>query len=134
MGWARTGRSGTGGGGLWLSLLALLAIVLVPPGYMVGQSAGQGGPELVICSGHGPLALHTDAAGHPVKPSKAGADTPCAFAGHGVASSVAPVAAPMPRTAWFLVPVIGRLGELTPGRGLAAPPPPAQAPPAASRI
>lgn len=119
----------SGGGRGWFIALAALALmmqVLVPRGFMVATDAGA--PQLVICTGHGPLVL-ADPHRHPAKAPKPGADTPCAFSAHGAATppplhvAVASVgftpAAPPPALAF----------DLAPGRGLAAPPPPSHAPP-----
>jgi hypothetical protein len=120
------GRSAAFGrqGFITLAALALMVQILVPRGFMVTSATA--GPSLVICTGHGPLVL---AAG-PGKPGKAPRpDTPCAFAIHGGAGAP-------------LVPLLGlaariecaaiistAVSDLAPGRGLAAPPPPSQAPP-----
>lgn len=114
------------GRGLALSLLALMIQILVPAGYMMAD--GPSGPSLVICTGHGPLRSAQDP-GHPGKAPSSQPDAPCAFAGHA--------AAPIPPAGVILTaaPIradrapIQRLWDLTPGRGLAAPPPPAVGPP-----
>jgi hypothetical protein len=114
--------------GLALALLAVLVAVLVPPGYMT--AAGAGGPSLVICTGHGPLTLAPGDQKGSHKAPKARPNSLCAFTGHGVAvtDGSAPVVAVRFRA---VAPAIQRiLADLTPGRGLAAPPPPSQAPPA----
>jgi hypothetical protein len=53
----------------------------------------------------------------------------CGFAGHGIglALSMAPPAATA--VAWSVPDLIAVNADLAPGRGLAAPPPPSQAPP-----
>lgn len=108
-----------------LAVLALLIRIVCPPGVMVSD-VGRDGPALVICTGHGPMALKTGHDG-PTRPS---ADQTCPF-------SAAQAAAPPP-----LMVRVGGAAErfapqprlivaahVVPGRGLAAPPPPAQAPP-----
>ncbi len=113
------------GRGFALSLVALLLQVLVPSGYMV-QSGSQG-PALVICTGHGPLRA-TDLR-HPAKAPPTRPDAPCVFAGHGVLATPA-TAFVLPATAISYDAAPERqLQDLGPGRGLAAPPPPAQGPP-----
>lgn len=99
--------------------------VAAPPGFMF--AAPGSGFSLVICTGHGPLTL--DLPDHKGAPSKSKSDAPCAFAGHAA-----------PPTPAFGAPLIGSAFsqraeldlprfDLVPGRGLAAPPPPAQGPP-----
>ena len=110
-----------------LAALALVMQVLIPQGFMVGHSAA--GPELVICTGHGPLVVATK---HPpAKAPNSRADAPCALSAHGAA-------APPPQPAGAIAvafaparqPAIVAF-DLTPGRGLATPPPPSRGPPAA---
>ena len=111
-----------------LAFIALGLMVLAPPGYMVArQPAGQS-LAIVICTGHGPLSLVTP---NPLKapPAKSRADGPCAFTGHS--------APPAPSSADAVAVAVVRPAltsdrmpaDVQPGRGLAAPPPPAQAPP-----
>lgn len=122
--WLRAGL-----GWRWFIALAVLALflqVLVPPGYMV--SADQGQPSLVICTGHGPLAVSKQ--DHPGKPAKPTPDAPCAFAAHGSASAPPPIAPAVPVAFDQPVPSIVVRFDLSPGRGLAAPPPPSHGPPA----
>lgn len=113
---------------LLFATLALVCRVAVPTGFMVGEGAA--GPTIVICSGSGPMTMPLP--GVPAKPDgKADkADHPCVFAAAHVAAP-APVpngdalvlraapASPMPPS-----------GDLRPGLGLAAPPPPKTGPPA----
>jgi hypothetical protein len=124
----RAGDSARGWRGVATTLFALVLLFrfLAPAGYMVDARAPSHG--LVICTGHGPLAL----GGHdPAKaPAQKASDAACAFAGAvtpvipplplGIAQppavAIQAAAAPLPR-------------DLAPGRGFAAPPPPAQAPP-----
>jgi hypothetical protein len=124
----RSGRSMERWGlGAILALIALVFQVAAPPGFMVSPSSA--GPALVICTGHGPLTLdsHAGVPGH--KPARPAHDGICAFAGHGVAAS------PPTLTILAASPLIlsstppRRSPDLVPGRGLAAPPPPSQAPP-----
>ncbi len=110
-----------------LAALALMVQVLVPPGFMLGGEASA--PGLVICTGHGPLIALADH-GKPAKPPKSAADTPCGFAAHGAAAG--PPSAFSVAMAPFEAPavLIARAFAMAPSRGLAAPPPPSQAPPA----
>jgi hypothetical protein len=113
---------------LTLAALALVLKIAVPPGFMLAQEAGP--PSLVICTGHGPLKIADPS--HPGRPapSPGKSDAPCSGAGN-----VSPLAPPLvsPALAAYAVaqaPVGGAFGvDLAPGRGLAAPPPPSQAPP-----
>lgn len=114
------------GRGLALGLIALALQVLVPAGYMVAD--GPQGPALVVCTGHGPLLAASDL-GHPGKAPASRPDMPCAFAGHGALAPPATAATPrLAQVSYAPAPAAG-LWDLAPGRGLAAPPPPAQGPP-----
>jgi len=112
--------------GALAALVALLFQFAVPSGVMV--SGGVGAAALVICTGHGPLALRAPHG----RPGKAPVPTPhgvCAFSGH--AASAPTSAGPSVDT---VTSVAGSapaapLVDLIPGRGLAAPPPPPQGPP-----
>lgn len=106
-----------------LALAALWMQVLIPQGFMVGATAGA--PALVICTGHGAL----QAADHPGKAPKPASDAPCAFAGHGVAAAP-PILTPL-ALAGFQPTALAVQSFVcqSPGRGLAAPPPPSQGPP-----
>ncbi len=130
--WMRAGRGWRGLMGL--ALLALWLKVMLPPGFMPASSSGA---VLAICTGHGPLAhgplvhgpLVTAKGGKALPAGKAG--KPCGFGGHAT-SPPGPPTAPM-----LTAPRAGFLAEAgrperrvpVPGRRLAAPPPPAQAPP-----
>jgi hypothetical protein len=117
---------------MWLALavLALVARIVVPAGFMPAQTAG--GVALVICTGHGPLAIDGPQDPKAPKPGSR-SDAPCAFA-------AAPSAAPPPPVVTVLAEPYaisvdpgrrGPVADLIPGRGLAAPPPPSQGPPSA---
>jgi hypothetical protein len=115
-----------GGLGAALAMLALVLQVCVPAGFMVSRDAGA--PALVVCTGHGAVTL----AGDHGQPGKAPADHEhgvCAFAGHGAAALAAPHVAPIPVAYAFAAPAPLQTMGQAPGRGLAAPPPPSQAPP-----
>jgi hypothetical protein len=115
-----------GGRGLALSLVALLLQILVPAGYMV--STDPAGASLVICTGKGPLSA-ADLGHQPGKPPAPHADMACAFAGHG-ALAAPPTLSVMAHASVQVAPSLAQpFQDLTPGRGLAAPPPPSQGPP-----
>ena len=108
---------------LILALAALWMQALVPQGFMVASAST--GPALVICTGHGPLQ-GSDHSGKAPKPSS---DAPCIFAAHG-AVSTPPLAALLPAHAPATAIVDSQsFVRQTPGRGLAAPPPPSRGPP-----
>ncbi len=120
--WMRAGRGRRGLMGL--ALLALWLKVMLPPGFM---PATGGGALLAICTGHGPPAAAKS--GKALPAGEAG--KPCGFAGHALGPP-GPPSAPVlaaPR-AVFLAEMGGPTWRVVaPGRRLAAPPPPAQAPP-----
>lgn len=109
-----------------LAALALMLQVLTPPGFMLASSPA--GPELVICTGHGPLVV-ADPHRHPAKAPKPGADAPCAFAVHGAAVPPPQRLAPLAVVFTPVAPAAAAAFDLAPGRGLAAPPPPSHGPP-----
>jgi Protein of unknown function (DUF2946) len=124
------GRTGAGAR-LWAAgfgLLALLVQVLVPQGFMVARAGGL--PAVVICTGHGPVLSRDDLRGSPAKAPEHKSNMVCDFAAHGgcVASPTTPMLA---GSAMWSHPdsAITKAVDLAPGRGLAAPPPPSQAPP-----
>lgn len=125
MAWADIRSSALRGVVLTLAVMALVMRVAIPQGFMLASPETGAGPQLVICTGHGPLKSDPTAPAGKTRP-----DSPCAFAGHGVGA--APQAAPAIQQ---LAPVAIREPRLTlprdavPGRGLAAPPPPALGPP-----
>lgn len=112
---------------LALAMLAVSVRVLIPAGFMTSQDA-QLPYALVICTGQGAISVPShDQDGHQ---APEGHHAPCAFAGLG--------AAPPPPVLTQSVALIAdeaALGlprvqaSLHPGRGLAAPPPPATGPP-----
>jgi len=110
-----------------LAVLALFVQILAPPGFMVGRDGDH--LSIVICTGHGPASALSDLTGHPDKSPQTRHDAPCVFAGHAVGAApplMALIARPI-ALATLAAPVA--LFDLTPGRGLAAPPPPSQGPP-----
>lgn len=118
----------------WLLLVvAMLAARSVAPEGWMPVANDAGGIEIAVCNGLEPsdvLVLSKDGALHHKAPAKGQAsDHACTFAGVGVASAppLAPLPLPVPITAGA-GPVA--IAEAVPGRGLAAPPPPATGPPA----
>jgi len=107
-----------------LAMLALLAQVLAPQGFMVARQGGL--PAIVICTGHGPVLSRDDLGGHP---AKAKPDTVCGFAGHGLGLAASPPLMLASAVAWSPPVLVAASADLAPGRGLAAPPPPSQGPP-----
>jgi hypothetical protein len=110
-------------GFLFLALIALLVKVIVPPGFMVSSHHGS---ALQICTGHEAMPNGDD--GSQDKTAKH--EAPCAFAGHALGFSP-PVfdGVPLVQTLAYVLSLTGLHQDLVPGRGLAAPPPPAHAPP-----
>jgi hypothetical protein len=114
----------------WAVGLALVALFLqgaTPAGFMLARQDGRA--TVTICTGHGAAVSVADLAGHPGKSSQSKPDAPCAFAGHGAAVSpplAALIASPLGQSS---APLVAARFDLTPGRGLAAPPPPSQGPP-----
>lgn len=115
-----------------LALAAVALRVLVPAGFMPG---GPGEATIVLCSSQGLQTVVVDGLS-PHAPDPAGdhsgepkTDHPCAFAGLAVAFTPATglQAAPIlwSAPAETEVPALA----VAPGRGLAAPPPPATGPP-----
>ena len=118
--------------GLWtlVALLALALKVATPPGFMVAQGDGEtpGAFPLVTCTGHGPLRSIDLPIPSDGKSRQTG-DKPCAFAGHGLAPTLAQAPMLTASPAIYLAEFPISSGRPAPGRGLAAPPPPSQAPP-----
>jgi hypothetical protein len=116
-----------------LAFLALAIKIIVPPGFMATTDAS-GGTRIVMCTGYGAATKILTIDGHvkdlPVEDGRPRHDSVCPYSGHAAASTLAQA---YPAD-WFLaavgtdrhVPVA--LG-LTPGRGMAAPPPPSRGPP-----
>jgi hypothetical protein len=118
----------------WLLLLvaALLARSVAPDGWMPVVNAA-GGIEITVCNGTGPddaMVLSPDGKLHHKAPGKSQpGDHACAFSGLGIADAPPPVIAlAAPITSPDAAPALGSI-ETAPGRGLAAPPPPATGPP-----
>lgn len=121
-----------------IALLALLVRALIPAGYMIAEADAGAGRYLTlkVCDGHqGPPTLVNLDTGEEVSldslPKKLKGDsdkTPCVFAAPGAA--IEPVA--VAELVQFTVasePAFLLQRDLRPGRGIAAPPPPATGPP-----
>ena len=115
-----------------LALLAMVVRALVPSGYMLAEVGAHQVLTVTLCSGHGPVETQIDfgpQAPHKGDPANGKAhDAPCAFA------AVAHLAAPQSLRA-VSTPLFASLSAppspqiISPGRGLAAPPPWATGPP-----
>jgi hypothetical protein len=107
-----------------LAFLALAFSVIVPPGLMT--TSRDGGGALVICTGHGPLTI--DRPDDHSTPAKSKPGAACPFA-----ANITPPAPALfilaTRLAAFDRIAAAPMGAASPGRGLAAPPPPAIGPP-----
>jgi hypothetical protein len=108
-----------------LAFLALAWSLLAPAGFMPTLGAGHG-LTITICTGHGPLR-YDPPGDHKAPPAKSKASA-CPFA-----ANITPP--PPPAAIAWSGPVAHDTANLTaavsqaPGRGLAAPPPPATGPP-----
>ena len=122
-----------GGAGLALAMLALVAQLLFPAGFMAdtaGTAHQAGSIPIVICTAQGQIVTAWDVPSHAgSKKAPARSMAGCPFAGHATASAppVASVAATPVAFEAYLAPA--RAYAVFPGRGLAAPPPPAIGPP-----
>jgi hypothetical protein len=110
------------------AMVALAFAVIIPPGFMPARAADGVGLALVICTGHGPLQVGASQ-DHPSPTQKSKAGAACPFA--AAAATAPPPTAPAVVHSFarfaLLEPVVA--GDQSPGRGLAAPPPPAIGPP-----
>ena len=113
------------------AFLALALQLMFPAGFMAAEPGQAHGLPIVICTAQGQTvadwtvpAPH-DGRNHAPAKSMAG----CPFAGHAVASDPpAPTVLATP-VAFTALPAPARAWTVVPGRGLAAPPPPAIGPP-----
>jgi hypothetical protein len=118
----------------WLTLLiaVLLARGLAPEGWMPVADAA-GGIEIALCNGNGPddaMVLTPDGKLHHKTPASGHTgDHPCAFAGLGMADAPPPLPAVTAPVSLDRRQVVSADTAAVPGRGLAAPPPPATGPP-----
>jgi hypothetical protein len=111
----------------FVAILLLAVQLAIPPGFMVAR--GSDGPALVVCTGHGPMMAHPDDTAPPGKTPHSKSSPACPFAGHGGAPLTPPTFVPT-TTSYQATEAAATVGaDLAPGRGLAAPPPPSQAPP-----
>jgi len=110
-----------------LALLALAVQGLAPQGFMFSREAGH--ETIVMCTGHGPAHTIADLTGQPRRHKPSTGDAPCLGVGHGVAVAPAIAAQAATRVAWPSSRPPAAQPAVAPGRGLAAPPPPSQAPP-----
>ena len=112
------------------AFLALALQLLFPAGFMVAEPGQAHGLPIVICSAQGQTVVDWDA-GHKKAPAQ-NSMAACPFAGHAVASGPpAPTALAIP-VVFQAAPAPARPYLVFPGRGLAAPPPPAIGPPQAA--
>ncbi|WP_374572956.1 hypothetical protein [Phenylobacterium sp.] len=116
-----------------LAMLAVAVRVLVPAGYMPGRA---GEAAIVLCTGQGlqTVYLEKDAKGGPVAPAdshsgKGDTHHPCAFASAAHIFSPHDLAPVVPSVWTADAPDLRVPAVVAPGRGLAAPPPPATGPP-----
>lgn len=112
-----------------LAVLALLVRAGVPAGWM--PSFAGGAVAISVCSGEGRATMWLDKSGQIHKSDPAQSDlgeSECAFAAGAGAVDVALATAPRPAALVDATRVLVT-SSATPGRGLAAPPPPQTGPP-----
>jgi len=116
----------------YMALAAMILRALLPVGWMPAA-----GGQIVICTGHGPVLQEAarlgdlDDGGSQHRPAHKH-DHPCAFSGHGVGAAPPIQSSGLALLIWTSSAlVLPGARFLAPGRGLAAPPPPSHAPPAA---
>lgn len=123
----------------WLMLLVcvLLARGGGPEGWMPGKTA-TGDFAIVACDGMQTatgmpmatgMAMSHDTS-HPTPSKNPSSGHPCTFAGIGIADAPPPQLAIDAPLAPYVAAGAFAVGAIVPGRGLAAPPPPATGPPA----
>ncbi len=118
------------------ALLALLVRALIPAGYMVAEAGTADGRYLVVqmCDGHGADQIIDLDTGKVVDKSNSPgtsdsqSDTPCVFA-MAAAVSLPPLAAEPILLRHAMPAERISIPDVRPGRGIAAPPPPATGPP-----
>jgi hypothetical protein len=113
---------------LVLAVFALAFRIVAPPGTMVADTGH--GAALVACTGHGPMSAMSSSKTTPA--SKAHSDGSCEFAAHAAHVLATPPLELVGSTHWTPTRLPEPIGLATLGRGLAAPPPPSQAPPSLS--
>lgn len=123
---------------LMLACMVMALRVFIPQGYMLAPGAVSGSVPIMLCTPQGARIVNIDAAGHVLdSPAETpndssgspAADHPCAFSGSGVAFvAEAPMLVALAGLRWVHASVAVE-PQTTPGRGLAAPPPPPTGPP-----
>ena len=124
----------------FLALIALATTIVLPRGYMAA-SGDDGLVRIVMCTGDGPVSVAPPPElAKRLMPGRHHQDdnrqdshaAPCPYAGNAAPLS-APGSYEMPRPVFAHGDAVqGRPTEgIEPGRGMAAPPPPSQAPPLA---
>lgn len=108
-----------------LAFVALALQAAIPPGFMPSGPQARGAPALVICTGHGALKL----AGDKAPPVKRKGDAPCAFAGNTPPIAAAAFRLLVQAYNWSAPRTVTVPPDQSPGRGMAAPPPPPLGPP-----
>lgn len=121
-----------------ITLLALLVRALIPAGYMIAEADTGSGRYLTlkVCDGHqgAPTLVNLDTGEQvsldslPKKLKSDSSKTPCVFAAPAAAIEPVAVAEPV-RFATEVDADVAIVRDLRPGRGIAAPPPPATGPP-----
>lgn len=114
------------------AFLALALQLMFPAGFMAAEPGRAHGFPIVICSAQGQTVADWGAlAAHDAGSKKAPAKTVagCPFAGHAVASDPPAPALLSAPVVFAANPAPTRPYPVFPGRGLAAPPPPAIGPP-----
>lgn len=115
--------------GVWMTLatLALVVKIAIPAGFMVAETSSSPFP-LVLCTAQGAVILDSGAPADHKAPQ--GHEAPCAFTGHG-AAFVAPVLVgeTLVHAVSYETASPALAADVSPGRGLVAPPPPARGPP-----
>lgn len=119
---------------LTLAMVAVAMKVLVPAGFMTRATTNDLPFAIVLCTAEGVAMVEPGGVlpGHTDDRSDqtASHEVPCAFAGHGV-SAPAPNLLDIQSVEFMAFQVVAPPSrpDLTPGRGLAAPPLPARGPP-----
>lgn len=114
-----------------MAFAALALQLLFPPGFMAGSaSQAAHGIPIVICTAEGRITANWDGAlDHGSKKAPAKPMAACPFAGHAVANPPPTPQALAEPVSFAHPPETIRAYAVFPGRGLAAPPPPAIGPP-----
>ena len=115
-------------------MLAVALKVMIPPGFMAAGRPNDLPFALVLCTAQGEMTIQPGESlpghGDQDQPAKTAHDSPCVFAGHGVAAPP-PVLADLgrPELVAYRAPAPTTPLGLAPGRGLSGPPLPARGPP-----